>query len=271
MNVTPSMPGWDTRNSPAESRPEPVDNVVDARRHPCLGTDLRQQRRGGWRLLARLDDNRVAARQGRRDLPGEQQEREIPRHDHRNDAKRLADRVVQRAVGRLAARSGTTAGPRPRRCRRTPGSWRPRGRRRAHGPAAAVCRYRLIRRRRTLRTGPRSAPQPAAASGLRCATDVRPQRPSSARRAALTARSTSPRSASSTVALGRPSTGSTFVHDDPSIGAANSPATKFRIARTSPPLRGRRTCGCRTYSGSPPIRRAYAGLLGQAPITGSCR
>ena len=95
MNVTPSTPGWDYEEFPSRVGSEPVDDVVYAGRHPGLGTDLRQQRRGRWRLLARLDDNGVTACQRRRDLPGEQQEREIPRHDHRDDAERLADRVVQ--------------------------------------------------------------------------------------------------------------------------------------------------------------------------------
>ncbi len=98
VNVTPSMSGWDDQKLSRRVGPEPVDDVVHAGRHPRLGADLGEQSRGGRRLLTRLDHHGVTARERRRDLPREQQEREIPRHDHRDDAAGLANRVVERAA-----------------------------------------------------------------------------------------------------------------------------------------------------------------------------
>ncbi len=60
-------------------RPEAVHDVVDALRHAGLVHHLAEQGRGQRRLLGRLDDDGVAAGERRADLPGHQQERQVPR------------------------------------------------------------------------------------------------------------------------------------------------------------------------------------------------
>ena len=79
-------------------RPEAVHDIVDALRHAGLVHHLAEQRGGQRRLLRRLDHHRVAAGERRADLPGHQQQRQVPRRDHRDHALRPAQAVVERAL-----------------------------------------------------------------------------------------------------------------------------------------------------------------------------
>jgi hypothetical protein len=54
------------------------DDVDDAGRQVGLPADLGERQRGERRGLGRLEDDRVAAGQGRRDLPREHEQREVP-------------------------------------------------------------------------------------------------------------------------------------------------------------------------------------------------
>nr|ART40488.1 K624 [uncultured bacterium] len=72
-----------------------VHHVQHARRQDVLG-HVRQQRRGGRCFFRRLDDDGVAAGQRRGDLPGGQQQREVPRRDDADHAQRPAQGVIQR-------------------------------------------------------------------------------------------------------------------------------------------------------------------------------
>jgi hypothetical protein len=56
-------------------------------------SQLAQRERGQRRLTGRLENDGVAHREGRRDLPHRQQQRKIPRHDRRDDADGLTQRV----------------------------------------------------------------------------------------------------------------------------------------------------------------------------------
>ena len=60
--------------------------------------ELAERERGERRLARRLEDDGVAHRQRRRDLPHRQQQREVPRHDRGDDAERLAQRVDERVA-----------------------------------------------------------------------------------------------------------------------------------------------------------------------------
>ena len=97
------------------------DDVDDARRQLGLAADVGEDERRQRRRLGRLEHDRVAAGERRRDLPGEHQQREVPGDDLAGDAERA------RACG---------SGRRTRACRPSPRSRRsaPRragGRRRA--------------------------------------------------------------------------------------------------------------------------------------------
>ena len=63
------------------------DDVDDARRQVGLLADLREQQRGQRRGLGRLEHDGVAARQRGRDLPGQHQQREVPRDHLAGDAR----------------------------------------------------------------------------------------------------------------------------------------------------------------------------------------
>ncbi len=87
-----STSGWPTPG------PVPCTMLKHARRKSGFDRELAEQRRGARRDLRRLGDDRVAGRERRRDLPGEQIQRQVPRRDARDDAERLAQRVVERAI-----------------------------------------------------------------------------------------------------------------------------------------------------------------------------
>ena len=64
-------------------------DVDDALRHAGALADLGEQDRGQRRELGRLQHHRAAGGERRRDLPGEHQQRKIPRDDLADDAGRL--------------------------------------------------------------------------------------------------------------------------------------------------------------------------------------
>jgi hypothetical protein len=70
--------------------PEPVHDVVDAGGDADGVHHLAEQGGRGGRLLRGLHDHGVAAGERRADLPRHQQQRQVPRTDHRDDALRAA-------------------------------------------------------------------------------------------------------------------------------------------------------------------------------------
>ena len=93
VNAILSMPGCSTIACPTlDARTR--DHVQHAGREPDLDGDLAQRERRQRRLARRLQDDRVAARERRRDLPGREQQRKVPRHDRarRRRAARAACR-----------------------------------------------------------------------------------------------------------------------------------------------------------------------------------
>ena len=163
VKVIASTPGCRVRNSPAESGPKPCTRLNTPVRHAGGGHHLGEQRRRGRGLLAGLDHHGVAAGQRRSDLPGQQQQRQVPRHDDRDHADRLADRVVQRP----AAGRGDRGERLGRRGRHDLGE-RPEVRRAARdvqraGLARWTCRCRRPRRRPGRRSGVPARRRPGAA------------------------------------------------------------------------------------------------------------
>ena len=185
---------------------EARQHVEHAVRHARLRRQCREAHRGQRRLLRRLEHDGVAGRQRRRELPRRHDQREVPRHDRRDDADRLA-RDQRRA------RRGPSARPRRTPCRSP---------RRTSGCSARSreCRRRGCRRSACPCRASRAAParrDGRAVLGKRCSTFLRSagawrdHRPSSkARRAAVTARSTSGPSPAATRAITRPSIGLTL-------------------------------------------------------------
>ena len=190
--------GWLTSASPVESGPKPCTRLNTPGGTPTLLHDLREQRgtRGG--LLGGLGDHRVAADQRRRHLPGQQQERQIPRRDHRHHADGLVHRVVERAAAVGGAHLEALGGARQREIRIGA-----EVRRAARDVEPARLRERLAgvgnlgahELREALLDAIGHLAQQRAALGR----VSRPHGPRSAARAACTARSTSAASASVTV------------------------------------------------------------------------
>ena len=82
--------------------PRPGDDVDHARRQVGLLADLGERQRGQRRRLGGLEHHRVAAGQRRGDLPGQHQQREVPRDDlagHPERARRRAVAGVLQLVG----------------------------------------------------------------------------------------------------------------------------------------------------------------------------
>ena len=77
-----------------------VHQVVRAGGQAGFLADFGEDRGGERAPFRRLVDDRAARRQGRRDLPGRQHERRVPRRDDADRADRLPGRVVQVLVGR---------------------------------------------------------------------------------------------------------------------------------------------------------------------------
>ena len=72
-----------------------VHHIVDSRRHAHGLHDFAQQSRGSGGFLRGLDDYRVAAGERRCNLPGHEQQGQIPRAYHRDDALGCTHRVVE--------------------------------------------------------------------------------------------------------------------------------------------------------------------------------
>ena len=103
---------------------EAVHRVHDAGGQAGLVHQAHQQIGGDGRPLGRLVHDRAAGGQGRRDLPGREHERRVPRRDDADRADRHARRHVPVVGGRQVE---AVAGVRPRGRRRS-GSSRPSGR-----------------------------------------------------------------------------------------------------------------------------------------------
>ena len=88
----------------AHRGPEPGHHVEHARREPGLVHQRGQLDRGGGGVVARLGHHRAARGQRRGQLPAQQQQRGVPRHDRRDHAGRLAPGVDEEV--RLVARDG---------------------------------------------------------------------------------------------------------------------------------------------------------------------
>jgi len=89
VNVIPFTSGCVVMNSPAESGPKPCHHVVDARGDAGLVHDLGE---AAWRwkaFLRGLRPDPCSAGERRRELPGEQQQRQVPGRDHADHAERL--------------------------------------------------------------------------------------------------------------------------------------------------------------------------------------
>src|SRR5262245_51954175 len=89
----------------ADDRALPDDDVHDTLRDPGLEAELAEPERRERRQLGRLQDDGVAARERRTELPARDVRREVPRDDEPDDAERLAERGrnASRDRDRLAA------------------------------------------------------------------------------------------------------------------------------------------------------------------------
>jgi hypothetical protein len=76
-----------------DRRTGPSHHIDHARRNTHFLRDVRQRQCGKRRLTRGLDDDRVATRQRRSNLPGRQEQRKIPRHNRGHHADRFAKRV----------------------------------------------------------------------------------------------------------------------------------------------------------------------------------
>ena len=80
---------------PADPLARAEDEVADTGRQARLLDEAHEVDRSEWRQLGGLEDERVAGGEGRRDLPGDLQERVVPRSDEGADADRLVDDPAQ--------------------------------------------------------------------------------------------------------------------------------------------------------------------------------
>ena len=133
--------------------PIPVTMLTTPGGKPASSNSAHELQRRGRGELRRLDHRDVAGRKRRRELPGQQQQRRVPRRDHAHDAERLVARVVEDVVlvGRDDARLRAC-----RRARRSSGTTR-RCSASARTSPRSACRCR----------GPRS--RPGARHARRCA------------------------------------------------------------------------------------------------------
>ena len=162
-----------------------VDDVEHARREPGLLHDLGQQAADSGDQLGRLDHDRAPGGEARRELPGREHERHVPRGDQAGDAAWTADDISElsgAAEGVLVHRRHVGEVAEVLR----------RAGRHGRGPGSRAGRCRTSRTPRSPRRGPRSrrrsasAPRNARRDGIVAHPLV-----SNARRAAATARSTS--------------------------------------------------------------------------------
>ena len=94
VNAILSTSGWSTSASPARP-PKPGTTFTTPGGKSSCSIERREGERRHRRVLRRLDDDRVAARERRAELPGEHHERRVPGNDRADDADRLAPRVGQ--------------------------------------------------------------------------------------------------------------------------------------------------------------------------------
>ena len=118
------------------------DDVDDPGRQLGLTEHVREQERRERSRLGRLQHDRVPGRERRRDLPGEHEQREVPRDDLPGDA----DAAAACGWGRR-----TRACPPSRRSRR---SARPRAAGRRRATRGSACRRRATRAPRTRASAP---------------------------------------------------------------------------------------------------------------------
>ena len=146
---------------------EPLHDVEDAGRQDVVRTARRRTRADARRVLGRLQHRRVAAEDGRKDLPGVVRQRRVERDDERRDADRPPHRhhgsVRHRRRRRPPVEAPALAGDEEAHL--------DRGVRLAAARAPATCPSR----RRRSPPPPRAAPQASAIS--------RTSRPRSTRRA----------------------------------------------------------------------------------------
>ena len=90
VNAMRSTSGWPTSAAPASS-PIPCRTLNDAVGQPGVVGDVGEQRRGQRRPLGRLQHDGVPRGQRRRDAPGRQHQRRVPRRDDGGHACRSHD------------------------------------------------------------------------------------------------------------------------------------------------------------------------------------
>ena len=211
---------------------ETMNGIEHAGGQTRLVRDFHEQRCGERAPFRGLVDDRAAGRERRRDLPGGEHERRIPRRDDADGPDRLADRVVELAV----ARAATGRPAHSARGRRKSGSSPPR----ATPPSTcseSAGRYPCTRRARSRRRAPRSRRRSCAeSSGARLRSSCSSLR--NARFAAFAARSIS-------AAVPR----ATFASTELSTGESDSnvlPPPRIRFAvdevRRPSPCRKRARC-----------------------------
>ena len=88
--------GWVTNRSPDHCAP-PRQHGEHALGQPCLAAQLPQPERGERGEFGRLQHDRVARGQRRREAPAGDRHREVPRHDHPDHPERLAEGDVHPA------------------------------------------------------------------------------------------------------------------------------------------------------------------------------
>ena len=91
--------GWVTNRSPT-TEPLPGMHGEHALGQPGLERQLADPDRGQRGDLGRLEHDRVAGRQRGREAPAGDRHREVPRHDHADDAERLVEGDVDAAGDR---------------------------------------------------------------------------------------------------------------------------------------------------------------------------
>ncbi len=95
-----STSGWLTIGAPT-SAPSAGDDVDDACRHAGFEQDVAEHEGRGRGHLGRLDHRRAAGGERERQLLADDEEREIPRRDDRDDADRLAQHDAEHGVAEI--------------------------------------------------------------------------------------------------------------------------------------------------------------------------
>ncbi len=78
------------------TRAKAIDEIKNPGGHANIVHNLGKQPRTARRFLRRLGNDGIADGKGGRDFPAQQQQRQIPRRDDTDDAKRLGERVIER-------------------------------------------------------------------------------------------------------------------------------------------------------------------------------